>query len=159
MKVKKRHFLKKKEIKKIKDKLDEYSEIISEDSNVEIAYTTEFPLILVNKEPFAILYNKKIIPTLKAIIKTNIKPKKKVTVDMGAIKYISNGADVMCPGIVKADSKIKKGDITVVIDEKHGKPLAIGFALIDGDEMTKRERGRAVKNIHYVGDKVWNLDL
>jgi PUA domain protein len=63
----------------------------------------------------------------------------------------------MRPGIVSVDDAIKEGDVIVIIDEKHSKPLAIGIALSDADKMREQTQGKSVKNLHYVGDKLWTL--
>jgi PUA-domain protein len=79
-----------------------------------------------------------------------------VTVDAGAIQFVSNGADVMRPGIVEADEDISAGDLVVINEESHGKFLAIGRALVDGTEMPGDE-GRVVDSIHHVGDDLYDL--
>ena len=79
-----------------------------------------------------------------------------VTVDAGAIQFVSDGADVMRPGIVEADGDISKGDLVVINEEGHGKFLAIGRALTDGDDMVGPE-GRVVESIHHVGDDLFEL--
>jgi PUA domain protein len=77
-----------------------------------------------------------------------------VTVDMGAVKFVCNGAKVMRPGIANFDS-FKKGDIVVVKDQAHGKALAVGIAL-EGSEAAKlMTKGYVVENLHYVSDKMW----
>jgi len=81
-----------------------------------------------------------------------------VTVDAGAIQFVSNGADVMRPGIVAAAEDIAEGDLVVVEEESHGKSLAIGRALVDGTEMTG-EQGRVVESIHNVGDDLYELTV
>jgi len=82
--------------------------------------------------------------------------KRVVTVDAGAIQFVSNGADVMRPGIVAADEVIEAGDLVVVSEETHGKFLAIGRALVDAEEMTGEE-GRVVESLHHVGDDLYEL--
>ncbi|MEW6592201.1 MAG: DUF1947 domain-containing protein [Candidatus Hadarchaeota archaeon] len=91
------------------------------------------------------------VPTLTALEAARLK---RVVVDMGAVPHLANGADVMAPGIVFADDGIKSGEIVEVSDERHGKPIAVGVALVDGLLM-KGGKGRAVKNIHHIGDKIW----
>ena len=81
----------------------------------------------------------------------------RVVVDMGAVGFIVKGADIMAPGIVDADIQIKEGDFVWVCDEKHHKPLAVGKALMNGETMKVNQTGKAIKNIHYVGDMLWNL--
>jgi PUA domain protein len=64
----------------------------------------------------------------------------------------------MSPGIVSADPVIKEGDIVVIKEEAHDKPLAIGKALVPGARMVA-DSGKAVESLHYVGDEFWNLEL
>ena len=60
----------------------------------------------------------------------HLPPKGFVTIDMGAVKFIYNGADVMSPGIVDADTDILPGGAVWVRDEKNLRPLSItpGFS-------------------------------
>ena len=69
------------------------------------------------------------------------------------MKHILNGADVMAPGIIKASPGLKEGDMVLVIGSK--KPLAIGVVLDGLDEKMAVGKGKVVKNIHYLGDKIW----
>jgi PUA domain protein len=78
-------------------------------------------------------------------------------VDPGAIKFIINGADTMSPGIVEADPAINEGDLVIIVEQAHGKAIAIGRALIPGKNMV-RGKGKAIKTIHYVGDELWKLE-
>lgn len=80
-----------------------------------------------------------------------------VTVDMGAVRFVTNGADVMAPGIVAADPALKEGDWCWVRDERNKKPLAVGKALVAGAAMV-RGKGKAVKSVHWLGDKLWGLE-
>lgn len=79
-----------------------------------------------------------------------------VVVDMGAVPYVCNGADVMAPGVVDVRGDFQEGSLVVVRDVKHGKALAIGEALVSSGEMRASERGKAVRNLHYVGDRLWS---
>lgn len=158
MKIKKRYHLKKKKVKEIKNELKEYSSIIPDKANVEMLETDHNLFILINDQPYIILINNKPFPTLKAAIDNNIHGKQ-VVVDMGAVKFMANGADVMSPGIVATDENIDKDDIVIIVDENHQRPLAIGISLIIGSEMVKNDKGKAVKTIHFIGDDIWNLQL
>ena len=62
----------------------------------------------------------------------------------------------MCPGITYADTDIKEGDLVVITDEMHDKAIAIGKAMIPGEKMVAKE-GKAIKCIHYAGDKLWDF--
>lgn len=81
--------------------------------------------------------------------------KRFVTVDMGAVKFVTNGADVMGPGITDADPDIKAGDWVWVREVRHGKPLAVGRALADAGTLRSKAKGKQVKTFFFVGDKVW----
>jgi PUA domain protein len=43
-------------------------------------------------------------------------------------------------------------------DQQHGKPLAIGMAMVSGDEMAEMTKGKAIRTIHWVGDELWELE-
>ena len=157
MKIKKRYYLQKKKLKKVIKELGEYSDLIPVKSKVEMLEVEPYPLLLVNGEPHILLIEDKPFPTLKAALSIELKSKK-VVVDMGAVKFIVNGADVMSPGIVNVSDNLKKDDIVVIVDEKHHNPLSIGIALIDGEDMIKNNDGKAIKNIHYIGDPIWEIE-
>jgi len=93
-----------------------------------------------------------LVPTLTAVDSVKLK---RVVVDMGAVPHVANGANIMGAGVVSAD-EVKAGDTVVVVDERHGKAIAVGLALGDGVRM-KGARGPVVKNIHHVGDDVWRF--
>lgn len=80
-----------------------------------------------------------------------------VTVDMGAVKFVVNGADVMAPGIVEADPALQPGDWCWVRDVNNKQPLAVGKCLVAGTAMPKG-KGKAVKSIHHIQDKIWALE-
>ena len=96
--------------------------------------------------------------TLRGILE--MKPSRKwITVDMGAVRFLANGADVMAPGIMEADPGIEVGDIVWIRDERNLRPLCVGRALIPGVEMGPTDSGKAVKTMHYVGDPIWNVEV
>ena len=81
-----------------------------------------------------------------------------VTVDAGAISFVSDGADVMRPGIVEADADIAEGDLLTVAEDTHGKTLAVVRALVDGSEMVG-ESGKVVESVHHVGDDLFEFSV
>ena len=158
MKIKNRHRLKARDIKQFQDELKKTftNDFFNEKSSVETGDFDDQPLIFVDGEPCFMFYENKIIFTLHGLNK--FKPKQKfVVVDMGAIKFVSNGADIMAAGIVDADLDIKNGAQVWICDVNYRKPLAVGVALMTGEQMVKEKKGKAVENIHYVGDGLWNL--
>ncbi|MBW2968776.1 DUF1947 domain-containing protein [Candidatus Woesearchaeota archaeon] len=148
--------LSKSEIKEINNKLKELynlEEFFSKKDKIEIE-EEEHKIIKKQGKIYFFYHESKIIPVLKILADTNFL--KKITVDMGAVKFVISGADIMRPGIVKIDERIKQNEIICIIDEKHSKPIAIGIALFNSSEMKKQEKGKSVQNLHYVGDELWN---
>ncbi len=78
----------------------------------------------------------------------------KATVDVGAIKFVCNGANIMRPGIKKF-TQFQKDEIICVVEEVHNKFLAVGKALVSSSEMASITKGEVVKNLHYISDKYW----
>lgn len=78
-----------------------------------------------------------------------------IYVDMGAVQHICKGADVMIPGIVDVEKDFGAGSLIAVRDIRHRKALSIGRALLPSGEIKKGGKGRAVENLHHVGDKIW----
>ena len=77
-----------------------------------------------------------------------------VTVDMGAIKFVCKGANVMRPGITKF-SDFESGEIVCVIEESQKKFLAVGKAKMSSKELDGTSKGEVIKNMHYVSDNFW----
>jgi malignant T-cell-amplified sequence len=77
-----------------------------------------------------------------------------VVVDMGAVKFVCNGAKIMRPGITELDN-FTKGEFVTVKDEKFLKVLAIGRALENSTVAFHNSKGYVIDNLHYVGDEFW----
>jgi len=108
-------------------------------------------VILAAGEVLLFRFSDKVFPTLKSLDRI---PLKRVVVDMGAVPHVANGADVMAPGVVSADGGITREEGVAIVDERHGKPIAVGQALVPGAEM-QGPRGKVIKNLHHVGDEIW----
>ena len=158
MKIKKRYYLQKKKLKKLTNELGVYSTLVNSKSKVEILESEPYDIILVDGEPLVMNIENTYFPTLKGALNLDITEKYAV-VDMGAVKFVAKGADIMSPGITEADSNVKEGDLVIIVEETHKKPLATGRALISGPEMVENQSGKAIKTIHYIGDKIWNLEI
>lgn len=159
IRLRRRHRLRKKEIKVLLEQLEGIflKKFFVVDETLDKAEIGRFDVILVNGEILGMSFQDKLFLTVKGLLK--YRPEKRfVTVDMGAVKFVYNGADVMAPGIVDADEDIKKGDLVWVRDEKNMQPLAVGEALISGKEMIASNKGKAIKSIHHVGDDIWNYE-
>lgn len=131
--------------------------VLDPDEPIDVAEADGHRLVLTGGRPVAILVGDRPVLTVRGAIAC--KPTKRyVTVDMGAVRFVYNGADVMAPGIVDADPGIAAGDLVWVRDERNLQALAVGEALMAGAEMRVAESGKSVKTIHHVGDEVWALE-
>lgn len=110
-------------------------------------------ILFVNNEPSFFYYEQKILPTLTTLQKHAFL--KKIIIDIGAVPFIVNGADVMRPGIVAIEECILNGEAVMIIDEKNKKPLAVGITLYSGEDIKAQTTGKVIKTIHYVGDDIW----
>jgi len=123
--------------------------------HVESAETQVGKIFLINGKPLLAFYEDIVLPTLISNDTLNRLPK--IVVNMGAVPHICNGADVMAPGVVRIEGEFQADEFLLVIDERHRKPLVIGKALFNSEDMKNLKQGRIVKNLHYVGDKLWKL--
>jgi len=128
----------------------------SDETPVDQAEAGDLLLLIRHEDPIALVLGEAIVPTVRGLIAFPAQ-KRHVTVDMGAVPFVYNGADVMAPGIVDADPAIQPGDLVWVRDEKNRRPLSVGRAIMDGPTMAREERGKAVETIHHVGDDLWHL--
>ncbi|MEM2419799.1 MAG: DUF1947 domain-containing protein [Candidatus Bathyarchaeia archaeon] len=159
-KHRKRYFIKEKEAeallkeasKKLKKNLES---LFNSKGGVELFETDFCEIFLVNGKPSFFKIGQNIYPTLTFDKALASMPK--IVIDMGAVRHICNGANVMAPGIVRFEGEFEKGDLVVVVDEKYGKPLAIGETFYDDNQIGRIKHGVVVKNVHFVGDKIWNL--
>ena len=143
--------------KDVIEELKQYTISISKKENIEIFEDKEKKILLIDKQPSFFWFENKWLPLLKFLLQNPIL--KKVVIDMGAIKFIVNGADVMRPGIISIDAQIEKGEPVMVVDQNNQKPLAVGIALLNGTEMQNIKTGKVIRNIHYVGDELWTLQV
>lgn len=77
-----------------------------------------------------------------------------VTVDVGAIKFMCKGANLMRPGILKF-TEFEKDKLVCIVEESHGKFIAIGKSRVSSAELETMEKGEIIKNIHYISDRFW----
>jgi len=157
--IRKRKRLRSKEVKAYSEEILNALGVASftPDDAVDLAESSEFNVIYVNGEILAIVYDGKTFLTVRGLLR--YKPQMRfVTVDMGAVPYVTNGADIMAPGIVDADPGIKEGDMVWIRDIKNLVPLAVGISSVPGDELKKGGKGKVIKTLHNVGDKLWRSD-
>ena len=77
-----------------------------------------------------------------------------VTVDMGAVKFMCKGANLMRPGIKKF-TEFEKDQIVCIVEESQHKFLAVGKSLVSSSELETMEKGEVINNMHYISDRFW----
>ncbi len=155
----KRYFLKAKESKELLEIASKkmginLQQIFAEQKNLEVVQTETLELFLMNGEPIFARTDGNVYPALTFNKFLDHAPK--VTVDMGAVPYVCKGANIMAPGIKQFNGDFQKGDLVIITDQKHGKPIAIGETLYSIDQAKNTKQGAIIRNIHYVGDKTWS---
>ncbi|ESP87579.1 RNA-binding protein [Candidatus Halobonum tyrrellensis] len=159
MDVKSRHHLRSDAVDEVRDRLADGLGIdLAGDAFELVELTgTPFDLVLVDGDPDVLYYEDEPFVTVRG---ANDHPPERgvVTVDAGAVSFVSDGADVMRPGITEADGGIEADDLVVIAEETHGKVLAVGRALVDGDEMVG-DSGKVVESLHHVGDDLFDFSV
>ena len=77
-----------------------------------------------------------------------------VTVDMGAIKFMCKGANLMRPGI-RSFTEFEKDKLVCIVEESQHKFLAVGKSVVSSQEVENMDKGEVLKNLHYISDKFW----
>lgn len=157
-KVSKRHFLKEKEaeqlLKELSQKLRiDLKQLFGTKIRVEQTETQGAKIFIIDGKPLFARLDGTLLPTLKFEDILSFLPK--LIVDMGAVSYVCNGADVMAPGVVEIKGNFNEGDFLVIADERHEKPLAIGIALANSQTAKTLKHGKVARNTHFVGDSLW----
>ena len=110
-------------------------------------------LYILDNKPFAVSKASGLFPSL--MNDDVLKTLPSITVDMGAIPHICNGADIMRPGIKVINGEFEKGAVLLVKDIKFGKSIGICVAEVSSGSMQTMGKGKAAQNVHYVGDSYW----
>jgi len=164
MKIKSRHFIRKSELKPLKEEiLKQYDQtfidqIFPKKTNVEVIQTESGDILYAVNNELKLWKSKYgYIPVLTLLLNNRV-DLKTIVVDFGAIRYVANGADVMRPGITKIDPTIEKGDIVKIEEETHHRALAVGRALYNAAEMEATTTGKVIKNLHTIQDPIWEFE-
>ncbi|MBM1154956.1 DUF1947 domain-containing protein [archaeon] len=154
----KRRMLSKSDAKRFLRRL--YSEaLLPEGSwkNVEILEEEGKRVYVIDGELTYLVVKERIVPS---VFTAEVLSIPKVVVDRGAIPHLINGADVMVPGIVRVEEFEQHG-IVRVFGEGASAVLCVGYALMSSSQIKSAKRGKAIKNIHHINDKLyqWLLEL
>ncbi len=160
--VKKRHSIRRSQaqdlLTRLFDQIGTSAQFFHADMIEVIETNADVSLFMVNKKLLLMDTGDWVFPTLKGAIQFTI-PERRIVVDAGAIPFVVNGADIMRPGIVSVSDDVKAHSPVQIVDERHGKPLAIGIALFDAPDMRAETSGKMCKNFHHVSDEIWNIEI
>ena len=122
--------------------------------NLKVYFIDEHTQLMTGNEITVLKINDSYLPFLD---QTEVLEKfPNVMVDMGAVKFMCKGANVMRPGIKKY-TEFSKGDIVCIVEESQHKFLAVGKAVTDSSELDDMKKGEVIKNLHYISDKCWEF--
>ncbi|ELY47482.1 RNA-binding protein [Natronorubrum sulfidifaciens] len=157
MQVKSRHHLRSDAVSDLEDTLAAQLGVSPDGDTYERVEfeNTDWEVILIDGEPQVAHFDEEPFLTVRGA--NAYEPDQRlVTVDAGAISFVSDGADVMRPGITTATEDISPGDLVIIAEETHGKVLAVGRASVEGTEMVGDE-GKVVESLHHVGDDLYEF--
>ncbi len=159
--IKKRHLLKKKqqrqEIETIETDLGHPVKGLDDKAQLEGGILDDGSrVLLLDGDIVFFEHEGRMFPTLRSLL-AGIVTIPTITIDMGAVKFVVNGADIMRPGVTKIDDGISEGDIVAVVEERHGKPLAVGVSMLSSGEMQVASTGKVIQSIHHINDPLWEF--
>ncbi|MFT4250076.1 MAG: PUA domain-containing protein [Candidatus Woesearchaeota archaeon] len=138
--------MRKSEIRELNEEL-----LISLDKKASVELVDD--VLLVNDTFYFFKHQEKWVASVRLLLeRPELLPH--LVVDMGAVRFVANGADIMRPGITSIPEG-KAGMIVAVVDENNHKPFAVGEYNVSSQEMQEATTGSVIKNIHYVGDEKW----
>ena len=120
--------------------------------NIKTHDVNEKDVIITGDGITAVKIGDDILPFLDDVI--ILKKFPHVIVDMGAVKFVCKGANVMRPGIIKF-SDFERGEIVCVVEESQNKFLAVGKAEMSSKEAEDTNKGEVIKSMHYISDDFW----
>ena len=160
--VKKRHSIRKSQgqdlMARLAEEIGQSAELFHGEMIEVLETNADVSLFMVHKKPLLMATDAWVFPTLKGAVQLPF-PERRVVVDAGAIPYVVNGADIMRPGIVSVTDDVRAQAPVQIVDERHGKPLAIGISLFDAPDLRASTAGKMVKKFHHVGDEIWNMEI
>jgi PUA domain protein len=155
----KRHRLKGKQVRALGTRMGEAVgiDMLSDEDAVDRARGVDMDYLLVDGRVAYMMVDEVAFPTLRTLLAKPLDIKW-AEVDEGAVRFLANGADVMAPGVIGADTGVAVGEWIYVRDGRHKRPLVVGKAMMAGGDMIIADKGKAVETLHYVGDKIWDFE-
>ncbi|MFH4982752.1 hypothetical protein AB6A40_009461 [Gnathostoma spinigerum] len=82
-------------------------------------------------------------------------------VDKGAIKFVLNGSQIMCPGLTSPGAKmtdgVAKDTVVAVMAEGKQHALGIGLMKMSTEEIRSINKGVGIDNLHHLNDGLWKI--
>ncbi|XP_074596071.1 malignant T-cell-amplified sequence 1 homolog [Brevipalpus obovatus] len=144
--------------------IEEYiDEILPKKESLKIVKCSNRIEILINEKGEHLFFHDRdepYMPSLKLIHKyPTICPL--MQVDSGAIQFVLQGANIMCPGLTSKGAimtpNLFPGTIVTIIAQGKQHALAVGVMKMSTGEIGSINKGVAVENIHYLNDGLWRL--
>jgi len=146
-----RRTLAKSDVKGFNDAIAPFGLALAKKDRIELVEDDRGARYIVNGVEAFLLLDGRVVPLL-SFLRSRPLTVPVVTVDMGAVKFVVNGADIMRPGVTGVADGVIADGLVQIVDQQHGKTLAIGIALFDAAVILAAASGKVVKNLHWVGD-------
>jgi PUA-domain protein len=154
----KRKLLSKSEMREFNEHIRQFTTVFDKKDAITQVSDGESTQYYLNTELIFFTKNSELIPTLKLHLKHKLSLPECV-VDMGAIKFVIGGADIMRPGIVALPENIPTGSFVLIVEVDQKRPLAIGKLVYPSSDINEMKTGKVISNLHYLGDKYWETRL
>eukprot|EP01025_Chloroclados_australasicus_P004620 TRINITY_DN11195_c0_g1_i1.p3 TRINITY_DN11195_c0_g1~~TRINITY_DN11195_c0_g1_i1.p3 ORF type:complete len:187 (-),score=24.65 TRINITY_DN11195_c0_g1_i1:317-877(-) len=87
----------------------------------------------------------------------------KLRADVGAIKFVLGGANIMCPGLTSPGATIHdevdaRSPVSIYAEGKEH-AMAVGRTEMSTADMRKINKGIGVENMHYLNDGLWKMPM
>lgn len=142
-------------LKNVLDKIGLDVESMFGSNQVEVMEAQKVKVYVVDGRPLIGESEGNVFPTL--LFEEQLSKQPKVVVDMGAVPYICNKADIMGPGITEIQGEFKPKNLVTVLDAKNRKPIAVAEAIFDSGTAAITRKGKLFRNLHCVGDEIWAI--
>ncbi len=141
-------------VKIINDVTEQWAIDIPKIKNFNVYHISASEQIITASELKILKIDQTYIPFLTEV--ETLKRFPRITIDMGAVKFMCKGANLMRPGITEFD-EFELDRLVCIVEEKHGKFLAVGKTLVSSVELDTMVKGEVLKNLHYISDKFWEI--
>lgn len=85
----------------------------------------------------------------------------KLQSDLGAIKFVLQGANIMCPGLTSPGAsmpaQVPAESPVAIYGEGKEHAMAVGMTKMSTEDMRSINKGIGVDNLHYLTDGLWHI--